>query len=419
MTVLRLIKQLQKDVKQRLQKEEDEADLVEQEALVLLTDEKPPRLQDVSLRPFLSGRKSQGTLTAHSNGFRFKENRGQKLDIMYGNIRHALFQPCENELVVLIHFHLKHPIMIGKKKSMDVQFYTEVIEASQALDNNRRSVRDPDELDEEQRERMLRKKLNSMFKGFAQRVEKLVEGMRHSFDFDIPYSDLAFEGVPDKEMVTLRPARDCLVNLTEQPAFVASIHEMEHVHFERVSFNQKTFDMTIIWKDLKRPPNRITLIASDKLEQIQAWLDDINMTYTYGPKTLLWKSILEVVQEDLKEFWSDRDEEGNKKSVGWSFLALEDEDDEEAESEESESEFELDEENSSDESDDDDDSSASLVDEDDESEFEDEDDEEEEEGEDWDELEKKAAKADREKRTREDDDDEPEERKKNVKKMRK
>ena len=28
--------------------------------------------------------------------------------------------------MVLIHFHLKHPVMIGRKKSSDIQFFTEV-----------------------------------------------------------------------------------------------------------------------------------------------------------------------------------------------------------------------------------------------------------------------------------------------------
>ena len=54
---------------------------------------------------------------------------------------------------MIIHFHLHNPIMIGKKKTKDVQFYVEVMEASYALDQTRRSGYDPDELEEEQRER--------------------------------------------------------------------------------------------------------------------------------------------------------------------------------------------------------------------------------------------------------------------------
>ena len=126
------------------------ADVVEQANLI--TIRQPPRLQDLNCRPTLSGRKTQGTLEAHENGFRFRSIKGAKLDLLYSNIRHAIFQPCRNELVVLIHFHLKNPIIIAKKKCKDVQVYTEVIEKSLALQNSKRSMYDPDELDEEQRE---------------------------------------------------------------------------------------------------------------------------------------------------------------------------------------------------------------------------------------------------------------------------
>ena len=45
---------------------------------------------------------------------------------MYRNIKHAFFQPADNEMVTILHFHLINPIMLGNKKTKDVQFYTEV-----------------------------------------------------------------------------------------------------------------------------------------------------------------------------------------------------------------------------------------------------------------------------------------------------
>lgn len=38
-------------------------------------------------------------------------------DILFSNIKHLFFQPCDNELLVIMHVHLKAPIMIGKKKA--------------------------------------------------------------------------------------------------------------------------------------------------------------------------------------------------------------------------------------------------------------------------------------------------------------
>jgi nucleosome binding factor SPN SPT16 subunit len=53
-------------------------------------------------------------LEAHANGFRYTSIRGDKVDIMYNNIKHALFQPCDGEMIILLHFNLKNPIMFGK-----------------------------------------------------------------------------------------------------------------------------------------------------------------------------------------------------------------------------------------------------------------------------------------------------------------
>ena len=62
-------------------------------------------------------------------------------------------------MITLVHFHLHDPIMVGKKKMADVQFYTEVMDSVQTLDVGRRSAYDPDELEEEQRERDMRNKV--------------------------------------------------------------------------------------------------------------------------------------------------------------------------------------------------------------------------------------------------------------------
>jgi nucleosome binding factor SPN SPT16 subunit len=72
------------------------------------------------VRPNISGRKTAGILEAHMNGFRFATNKGEKIDIIYNNIKHAFFQPCDNEMIILLHFHLFKPILLGKKKLNDI-----------------------------------------------------------------------------------------------------------------------------------------------------------------------------------------------------------------------------------------------------------------------------------------------------------
>lgn len=51
----------------------------------------------------------------------------------YRNIRHAIWQSAEKELITLLHLHLHNPIMVGKKKVKDVQFYTEVMSDAAAV----------------------------------------------------------------------------------------------------------------------------------------------------------------------------------------------------------------------------------------------------------------------------------------------
>lgn len=317
----RLIKELQKRVKQREQREQEESDLVVQEDLILTRDRRVPRLIDLSARPHLSGRKTHGTLEAHANGVRFMTNKNQKVDILYSNIKHAIFQPCDKELVVLIHFHLKNHIMIGKKKQNDVQFYTEVIEGSQALDNRRRSMYDPDELDEENRERALREKLNTTFKEFCHKMEGVSERYGKPVVFDIPYRELGFMGTPFKEMVLLQPSVHCLVSLTDMPFFIISLDEVEHVHFERVMFSSKNFDVVFIFKNFDVPPMRISAVSTAELERIKEWLDDIDICFTTGTANLNWKSIMATIRADNR-FYLDTDEDGVPKPAGWEFLKV-------------------------------------------------------------------------------------------------
>lgn len=126
------IKEMQKVNRQMMKQALEESNLVKQERVRLITN--PPKLQDLQMRPTIRGRRTTGTLECHQNGFRFRStNAGERLEFTFANIRHAFFQPCKKELTVLIHFHLKNPIMVGKKKAIDIQFFTEVIKGTIAI----------------------------------------------------------------------------------------------------------------------------------------------------------------------------------------------------------------------------------------------------------------------------------------------
>ena len=318
----RLISELRKRERQKELREQEEANLVKQDKLVRTKNERVPRLSDLTMRPVFAGRKTQGNLEAHSNGLRFISTRKEMVDIMYGNIKHAIFQPCEQEIMVLIHFHLRNPIMVGKKKQKNIQFFTEVIDASQTVDAGRRSMYDPDEMDDEQRERQLRKKLNEAFREFCRKVETVAKRNSLSLEFDIPYRDLGFQGNPHKEMVYIMPTLNCLVNLTETPFFVVDLSHVDHVHFERVTFASKAFDVVLINKDFSKQPWRIDMIPNGDKDGIQDWLTDMEISYTEGPMNLNWKQIMSTVVGDDRFYMATEEDEVTEKEAGWSFLRM-------------------------------------------------------------------------------------------------
>ena len=398
--------ELRKRIKQREQKAEQEKDLVIQTKLIRIKDQRVPRLQDLTMRPQISGRKCMGALEAHQNGLRFLSNKGEILDIMYANIKHCIYQPCDRTTMVLVHFHLKDFIMIGKKKQKDVQFFAEVVDVSQNLESSRRSTYDPDELDDEQREREMKKRLNVAFKEFCQKVEKVAAHYDFNLQVDVPFKKSGFEGNPHKEMVALQPTTHCLVNLTETPFFLVTLSEIDHAHFERVTYATKNFDLVLVFKDYSIPPRMVTAIDVKSKDLIQDWLNLVEITYTEGPMSLNWNQLMETVRQDVEAgiFFLDKDEAGVKKPAGWLILSVEDEGGEEGEEEEDDgdSEFEGEEEDSEEEDDDSEEEEDSDFDDEDD----DDDDEEEQDEEDadnWEDLEKQALAADRAKRTYEEE----------------
>ncbi|CAH9083048.1 unnamed protein product [Cuscuta epithymum] len=408
------IKTLRRNVMARESERAERATLVTQEKLVVAGNKfKPVRLPDLWIRPVFGGRarKLPGTLEAHVNGFRYSTTRqDERVDIMYGNVKHAFFQPAEKEMITLLHFHLHNHIMVGNKKTKDVQFYVEVMDVVQTLGGGKRSAYDPDEIEEEQRERDRKNKINMDFQNFVNRVNDIwtqpqFKGL--DLEFDQPLRELGFHGVPYKSSAFIVPTSSCLVELIETPFLVITLGEIEIVNLERAGFGQKNFDMAIVFKDFKRDVMRIDSIPISSLDGIKEWLDTTDIKYYESKLNLNWRPILKTIIDDPQRFI----DEG-----GWEFLNLEGSDSETDNSEDSDAEFEpTDNEPESDSEAEE--SSASLVESDD-----DVDDEmvesEEDKGKTWDELEKEASYADREKGDESDSEDERRRRKKTFGKSR-
>ncbi|KAL8545357.1 hypothetical protein ACS0TY_005508 [Phlomoides rotata] len=394
--VVQLIKTLRRQVASRESEKAERATLVTQEKLQLAGAKfKPIRLSDLWIRPVFGGRgrKLSGTLEAHTNGFRYATSRpDERVDIMFRNIKHAFFQPAEKEMITLLHFHLHNHIMVGNKKTKDVQFYVEVMDVVQTIGGGKRSAYDPDEIEEEQRERDRKNKINMDFQNFVNRINDLwgtPQFKSLDLEFDQPLRELGFHGVPHKSSAFIVPTSTCLVELVELPFVVITLSEIEIVNLERVGLGQKNFDMTIVFKDFKRDVMRIDSIPTSSLDGIKEWLDTTDLKYYESRLNLNWRQILKTITDDPEQFIEDG---------GWEFLNLEASDSDSGHSQESDQGYEpSDVQSDSGGSDDEDDDIESLVESEDDEEDETDEDLEEDEGKTWEELEREASNADREK----------------------
>lgn len=383
--VFKSIQELKKDSVKKEQERKQMADVVTQASLVELKGSRVKKLEPVFIRPQPDSKKIGGTLLIHENGLRYQVNfrNDQKVDVLFSNIKHLFFQPCKDELIVIIHCHLKNPIMIGKKKTYDVQFYGEASDmAFDETGGRKRKYRygDEDELQQEQEERRRKAMLDKQFKQFAELIADSSNGI---LDLDIPFRELGFQGVPFRSSVLCLPTRDCLIQLIDPPYLVVTLEEIEIAHLERVQFGLKNFDLVFVFKDFLKPPVHINTIPMELLEDVKSWLTDVDIPYSEGQMNLNWGAIIKTVVADPYQFFADG---------GWKFLTGEGESEDEEEMLE-ESEFEVSDEDPTDESDEsaeseeDDYSSGSGSDSGSEEEVS--------EGEDWDEMERKAAREDK------------------------
>lgn len=274
------ITNMKKNAVRREQEKKQLEDVVEQDKLII--DRRPAKLDLIFLRPALDGKRVPGEVQIHQNGIRYVHggmttSGADTVDVLFNNIRHLFFQPCKNELIVIIHVHLINPIMIGKRKTKDVQFYREATDiAFDETGNRKRKHRygDEEEFEAEEEERKRRADLDKLFLAFARKIEEADKDGR--VRVDVPFRDLGFNGVPARSSVWIQPTTDCLVQLTEPPFMVLTLDDIEVVHLERVqvrtyaddqirvvdaNFHNSSVSKTSIWWSSSRT-STVTLSTS-------------------------------------------------------------------------------------------------------------------------------------------------------------
>jgi|TARA_B110000971_G_C19933334_1_gene465079 nucleosome binding factor SPN SPT16 subunit len=204
-----------------------------------------------------------------------------------------------------------------------------------------------------------------------------------------------------QEMVFIQPTLNCLVNLTESPFFCCVLDKVDHVHFERVSFSSKTYDIVLVNTDFTKQPWRVDMVQNTTKDAIQEWLTDMDLPYTEGPMNLNWKQIMATIVEDDRFYMDTEEDDVTPKEAGWEFLRMQEGEEGSGDDDGDESDFSIEEgeESSSEEDNDDSDASSFATESEEDSDF-DGDEELEEGGMDWEEMEAEA-KADDKKRARE------------------
>lgn len=232
---------------------------------------------------------------------------------------------------MLIHIHFNYPIIIGKRKTSDIQFYREVADnlydETSSRRNRRMNYDYEDEIEMEREERKHKDAMNLQFLKFAEAIQEA-----SGVDIEVPYRSQGFHGINGRQMLLYQPTNSCLVHLTEPPFLIVIIAEVELVHLERIQFGLKNFDMVFVYKDYTKPVTHINSIPVNKLESVKEWLDKVDIPFSEGPANLSWPEIMKIINSDLHSFFS---------TGGWSFL-LPMEDEEEEKSQESDSDFEPD-----------------------------------------------------------------------------
>ena len=261
------IKVIQKNLKSSLNGPQDTAN----EKLNLAN--KLKFLNDIKMRPAMNGRKTSGQLTAYENGFRFtNKSTSENFDLALTNIRHAILQQCDQEMLVIIHFALKEKVVINKKDYSHIQFFTEVGLLTEDLNDPRKRTRghDYDEFEEEELERQAKEYYNKQFIEFCNYVEK---HWKSTLKFDAPFPESGFHGSHAYNNVVILPTSYCFVSLVEHPFLVVAYSDVELVSLERIDNKIKNFDMIVVFKDYTRPVQTITNIPKNKLDMLKVWLE--------------------------------------------------------------------------------------------------------------------------------------------------
>ena len=248
----------------------------------------------------LASRKSTSVLELHENGFKYLD-----VHFLFSNIKSIFYQQGDFELISLIHFNFKEPILVNDKPTHNLQFHKK--QGVNYHDTSRRENEHMAMLRQQEEEDELFR-VNREFQGFVDKIEQ-------ETNFTPQMLQKGFVGVYFKESASISLTSNALVSVNETPFFVLYLDDIEIVNFERVTYATKTFDCVFIFKDKTKPVKTISSIETTKLSSLKTVLDSLNIVFMETKISINWPVLMQTIIADPLGFYN---------SGGWAELLVED-----------------------------------------------------------------------------------------------
>lgn len=267
-------------------------------------------LDGVSMKPSFSGKKCGCRLELHANGFRFRSNKEEVLDILFEDIERVVYMPADESAIFVFHFHLKKSVLLGSKSVFDVQVNAQVghVQVDETDKKKRRRLKEAeeDELFEQQWDL-----LEEVFEGFVEAVKRRTHDKLKIETCDV---DFPITGSFNYSSETLYFTETALVCVNcNLPFLVIPFDIVEVVAFERAGMVAKSMDLTFIFKDYSKAPVTIGGVSSSLKLQLQQALDERDVIILEGATSMKWSVVLKRISENLDEFVN--------KQEGWIYFA--------------------------------------------------------------------------------------------------
>jgi nucleosome binding factor SPN SPT16 subunit len=274
-----------------------------------------PVLDDLLLKPPIAGKKTVGRLEYHRNGFRFKSRKGEELDFLNANIKHAIYMPADEEDLFIIHFEMREAVVYGGRRVTNVQFYTRLDESNENLvessEKRKKRPNDHKGANEDSMDKVYTQKLMAAEKSYESFVAAVEKSSNSEIIFEQPDLDTGFMASKEYDQHNFYMTQTCMIGIVNTPYCIIPFSEIEFVAFERAGIMNKTFDIAIIYKDYSKDVSMLSTVAAAEKTSLKKELDAKDVIVLEHASNIKWQALLKRCSENIEEFIEDG---------GWEYL---------------------------------------------------------------------------------------------------